>query len=229
MNQVTEIDTIARVVVAEPDNPTRELLAESLRADRYDAVEASGPSEILQACAEGVDVVVIDSSLRRALELLRFSLASQPVVIMLGDASDGDIAVAVADGAEDYLGKPFDYAELLTRIRVIQRRARGEGYRDGVYRHDGIVVDVASRTVEVGEAQVLLTTKEFELLRKLVVDPRRVFTKDELLAEIWGYRPGTPSRTLDSHASRLRRKLCTAGGGEFIQNCWGVGYRLLPS
>ena len=98
--------------------------------------------------------------------------------------------------------------------------------RQGPARVGELCVDPATREVRVGERPVALANKEFELLRALAAEPRRVFTKDELLRDIWGYRPGTRTRTLDSHASRLRRKL-DPEGGRYVQNCWGVGYRLV--
>jgi DNA-binding response OmpR family regulator len=81
----------------------------------------------------------------------------------------------------------------------------------------------------VGGRAVELASKEYELLLKLMSDPRRVFTKEQLLREVWGFRSLGRTRTLDSHASRLRRKLQAGGDGPFVLNVWGVGYRLLPA
>jgi DNA-binding response OmpR family regulator len=87
-------------------------------------------------------------------------------------------------------------------------------------------VDPLTRRVEVGGRDVQLANKEFALLRTLAAEPRRVFTKDELLRDVWGFRSKGRTRTLDSHASRLRRKL-DPKGARYVCNCWGVGYRLL--
>jgi DNA-binding response OmpR family regulator len=89
-------------------------------------------------------------------------------------------------------------------------------------------VDVATRDVRVGDRRVELANKEFELLRALVAEPTRVFTKRELLQDVWGYQSLGRTRTLDSHASRLRRKL-DPERGRFVVNCWGVGYRLVEA
>jgi DNA-binding response OmpR family regulator len=92
-----------------------------------------------------------------------------------------------------------------------------------------IVVDHRARQVRVGEHAVRLAGREFELAAKLASDPRRVFTKTELLRDVWGIRAaGIRTRTVDSHASRLRRKLEAAGAPDVVVNDWGVGYRLLP-
>src|SRR5437868_3650933 len=97
----------------------------------------------------------------------------------------------------------------------------------GVIEAGRILVDQATRVVTVAGRFVMLTGREFELLVKLASDPTRVFTKEELLRDVWGFRSVGRTRTLDSHASRLRRKLARAGGGPFVVNVWGVGYRLL--
>jgi DNA-binding response OmpR family regulator len=106
---------------------------------------------------------------------------------------------------------------------VLRRRA---AKRTGVIRVGELVVDPVTRSVRVGEREVALANKEFALLRALAAEPRRVFTKEELLREVWGFRSMGRTRTLDSHASRLRRKL-DPDGSRYVFNCWGVGYRLL--
>ena len=108
---------------------------------------------------------------------------------------------------------------------VLRRR---DDRRSGPIRIGDLSIDVSQRRVEVDGAEVTLANKEYELLLMLASNPRRVFTKAELLREVWGYRTTSRTRTLDSHASRLRRKL-DPKGARFIVNCWGVGYRLLPA
>ncbi len=104
------------------------------------------------------------------------------------------------------------------------RRTRGG--REGPCRVGELVVDPVRRKVWVGEREVGLSNKEFGLLRVLASEPSRVFTKRELLEAVWGYRTPARTRTLDSHASRLRRKL-DPQGARYVVNCWGYGYRLV--
>jgi DNA-binding response OmpR family regulator len=112
--------------------------------------------------------------------------------------------------------------ELLARVRSLLRgRRRPERVVAGE-----LVVDRASRTVTVGGRRVPLAAKEFELLAQLASDPTRVFTKAELLRDVWDFPPHCRTRTLDSHASRLRRKL-SSPGRQYVINVWGVGYKLL--
>ncbi|HWH04810.1 MAG TPA: response regulator transcription factor [Gaiellaceae bacterium] len=151
-------------------------------------------------------------------------------VIVLGPERAGvaERVRAFARGADDWVGTPVVYDELAARIRAVLRRAAPPP--PARLEVDGLVIDRASRTVTVAGAPVAAAGKEFELLAKLASEPRRVFTKDELLRDVWGYRTASSrTRTLDSHASRLRRRLADAAADErrFVVNVWGVGYKLL--
>jgi DNA-binding response OmpR family regulator len=123
--------------------------------------------------------------------------------------------------------KPFSYPELRSRVASLLRRAqqrRGQGR----LRVGALELDPASRDVRLHGARIDLSQKEFALLRALAAEPTRVFTKEELLRTIWGYRSIGTTRTLDSHACRLRHKL-GAYGDRYVINVWGVGYRLVDA
>jgi DNA-binding response OmpR family regulator len=152
-------------------------------------------------------------------------------VIVLGreQADVVDRIQAFRQGCDDYVAPPFDYQELVVeRIRAVLRRVRPR--LEDVIDVPPIRIDVRTRVVRVGGRRMQLAQKEYELLLCLAREPDRVFTKAELLLQIWGYRTGSRTRTLDSHASRIRRKLREAGATSgFVENDWGVGYKLLPS
>src|SRR5438874_8474630 len=149
-----------------------------------------------------------------------------PVIVLGPPESDTvDRVRAFERGCDDFLARPFDYEELLARIRAVLRRTAPPEHELVVA--GPIRVDLATRTVTVGGRAVRLAGKEYELLLKLMTDPDRVFTKEQLLREVWGFMSLGRTRTLDSHASRLRRKLRQAGAGPCVVNVWGVGYRLL--
>lgn len=117
------------------------------------------------------------------------------------------------------------YLELRAHIDALLRRAMARPSR--ILRIANVAIDIAARTVAVGGKTLTLTNCEFQLLLALAADPERVFTKAELMRDVWGYATGVSSRTLDSHACRVRRKLQEAGAGEsLLHNVWGVGYRL---
>jgi DNA-binding response OmpR family regulator len=120
--------------------------------------------------------------------------------------------------------KPFHYPELVARIGAVLRRA-GSRRDQGVLTVGELRIDPVSREVTVEGRLIDLSAKEFALLRALAEEPTRVFTKEELLRDVWGFKLMGSTRTLDSHASRLRRKL-SGSGRRWIVNVWGVGYRL---
>jgi DNA-binding response OmpR family regulator len=146
------------------------------------------------------------------------------VILLTGRGSEADRVRGFARGADDYVVKPFHYPELVARISAVLRRASGR--RDqGVLLVGELRIDPVSREVTLDGARMELSAKEFALLRTLAAEPTRVFTKEELLRDVWGFQLMGSTRTLDSHASRLRRKLMPSGR-RWIVNVWGVGYRL---
>ncbi|WP_051324890.1 winged helix-turn-helix domain-containing protein [Candidatus Solirubrobacter pratensis] len=123
------------------------------------------------------------------------------------------------------MGKPFGYGELRLRIAAVLRRTRERVHR-GRIRIGALEIDPAGRVATLRGRRVELAAKEFALLKTLASAPTRVFTKEELLRDVWGFRAQGATRTLDSHACRVRRKLAR-DGDHFIVNVWGVGYRLV--
>jgi DNA-binding response OmpR family regulator len=228
---------IASVVVCEDDTVTLELLCDNLAADRFGVLPAPSASDALRLCRyKQPDLMLLDLTLPDAsgLDVLceireadgvdsRFD-PRLPVIVLTGRGADEERVRGLSCGADDYVVKPFHYPELRARMGAVLRR-RAER-RDGPCRAGEIVVDPARRKAWVGSRQVQLSNKEFSLLRVLASDPHRVFSKRELLGDVWGYRSPTRTRTLDSHASRLRRKL-DPEQGRYVVNCWGVGYRLV--
>ena len=122
-------------------------------------------------------------------------------------------------------GKPFVYDELVARMRAVLRRTSGPRHARLTVRD--LEIDLAARIVTVAGEHVQLSAKEYELLVALAEDPERVFKKEDLLRDVWGFRSLGRTRTFDSHASRLRCKLAQAGAEDCVLNVWGVGYRLL--
>ena len=128
-------------------------------------------------------------------------------------------------GSDDVVSKPFSYPELRARVRALLRRSHGH-LRRPVIEVGALRIDAIARAVRVGETTIDLAAKEYDLLVHLAGEPTRLFTKAELLRDVWGFRAQGRTRTLDTHACRLRNKLTDAGHGRFIENVWGVGYRL---
>ena len=150
-----------------------------------------------------------------------------PVIVLGRSEADAIERVrAFRRGCDDYVPRPFHYDELVERIRAVLRRVRPPD--DAVVEAGSLRIDARTRSVTACGKRIHVAQKEYELLLKLAREPDRVFTKRELLREVWGYTADARTRTLDSHASRLRRKLREADPvTPFIENKWGVGYRLL--
>jgi DNA-binding response OmpR family regulator len=232
-----EREEIASLVVCEDDDVTLDLLCEHLAADRFGVMPAPCASDALRLCRYNQpDLLLLDLSLPDAsgLDVLREIREADgidsrfdprlPVIVLSGRNSETDRVRGLDSGADDYLVKPFRYPELRARIGAVLRRRSHP--QDGPRRVGDLVVDPVRRRVTVGEREVHLTNKEFDLLRALSSDPTRVFTKQELLDAVWAYKGPSKTRTLDSHASRLRRSL-DPEKGRFVINCWGIGYRLI--
>jgi DNA-binding response OmpR family regulator len=210
------------LLLAEPESATRGFLERHLRQDGFEVLEAVDGEALAIAELSRPDLVLASDSL--ALELCRRS-SDVPVIVLGRTDSDAvDRVRAFAGGCDDYLARPFHYEELLARIRAVLRRVTPPE-RDYIEVGE-LRIDRAARRVLVAGVPVVLAAKEYDLLVKLAGDPSRVYTKEELLREVWGFRSLGRTRTLDSHASRLRRKL-SAAGGAFVRNVWGVGYSLL--
>ena len=228
---------IANLVVCEDDAPTLELLCDHLVADRFTALPAPSAADALRLCRfNRPDLLLLDLSLPDAsgLDVLRAIRDADgegaqcdpalPVIVLTGRGADADRVRGLELGADDYLVKPFHYGELRARIGAVLRR--GAGASEGPFRVGNLVLDPVRRKVWVGDRQVALSNKEFGLLKALIAEPARAFSKRELLEAVWGYRTPASTRTLDSHASRLRRKL-DPESGRFVVNDWGYGYRLV--
>jgi DNA-binding response OmpR family regulator len=210
------------LLLAEPEPATRGFLERHLRQDGFDVVEALDGEAFDLLELTRPDLVLAADSL--AADLCRRA-ANVPIIVLgRADSDPVDRVRAFDGGCDDYVARPFHYEELLARIRAVLRRASPPA-RERIEVGD-LLIDRAARRVMVSGASVMLAAKEFELLVKLAGEPTRVFTKEQLLREVWGFRSLGRTRTLDSHASRLRRKL-SAAGGDYVRNVWGVGYSLV--
>ncbi|MEA2455317.1 MAG: two-component system, OmpR family, phosphate regulon response regulator PhoB [Thermoleophilaceae bacterium] len=234
---MNRLPPIRSVLVVEDDQVTRAFLVDNLTADGLRAAGASGVGEGLRAIeVRQPSLVVLDLGLEDGsglalLDRVRASdgLASridpdQPVIVLSGRAGDADRVRSFARGADDHLNKPFLYAELLARVRAVLRRAEGRGAR-GVMRVGELTLDPSTRAVRLAGRRVELAAKEFALLLALAEEPTRVYGKQELLRDVWGYLSPGQTRTLDAHAYRLRKKL-RPSGRPWVVNVRGVGYKL---
>jgi DNA-binding response OmpR family regulator len=215
------------VVVIEDEAPIADAVAARLRSEGFTVeTAADGPAGVELVERTRPDLVVLDLMLPGfdGLEVCRRIQKDRPVPVLMLTARDSetDLLVGLAVGADDYLTKPFSPRELVARVRTILRRAERQQEHGAppVVRLGAVEADPATRRVTNGDEQVHLTPTEFDLLHVLGRRPGIVFTREQLLAEVWGYRDGSGARTVDSHVRSLRSKL----GAGVIRTVHGVGY-----
>ncbi|GAA4206770.1 response regulator transcription factor [Actinocatenispora rupis] len=218
-----------RVLVVEDEPTIAESIAARLRAEGYLVqLAADGPAAVAAAHgAEPPDLVVLDVMLPGfdGLEVCRRIQADRPVPVLMLTARDSetDHLVGLGVGADDYLTKPFSMRVLCARVQALLRRVERASRAAGeVVALGDLEINRAERRVGRAGADIHLTPTEFDLLVRLAERPRAVLSRDQLLAEVWGWANGSGTRTVDSHIKALRRKL----GPGLIRTVHGVGYAL---
>jgi len=230
------METANSILLAEEDAATRAFLADNLAADGYDVLLAEDRRAALAAMETGrPDLVICDvngetlgllDAVRRAGGVASRIDPDVPLIVLTGRADELARVRYFDRGSDDVVSKPFSYPELRGRIRAVLRRSLPR-HGASVTRIGALRIDHAGRDVRVGDTPVAVSAMEFALLVHLAGDPARVFTRHELLRDVWGFRAPGRTRTLDCHACRLRHKLSDAGDRRFVENVRGVGYRLL--
>lgn len=220
------------IYVLEDDESIRELIIYTLNGQKMEAKGFSTPSEFWEAISEKVpSLVLLDIMLSEEdgfsiLEKLRAAPATKrlPIIMLTAKGSEYDIVRGLDIGADDYIPKPFRMMELLSRIRALLRRSGANDGRMEEYRVGNLYVNPTRHEVQVDGKDVVLTLKEFELLNLLISRQGIVFTRAQLLDEIWGYGFDGESRTVDVHVRTLRQKLGPAGN--YIETVRGIGYKI---
>jgi len=227
-----------RILLAEEHETARTSLADNLTADGYRVdVAEDRNSAVAQLRTIAPALIVVDVNghtlglldwLRGADSTLCAAAADTPVIVLTSHPDEVHRVRLLDRGGDDVIAKPFSYPELRARIAAVLRRTAPRQPRP-VLTAGPVHIDLRDRAVLVDQRPVQLSAMEYRLLCKLAAEPTRVFTRQELMADVWGYRSMGTTRTLDSHASRLRHKLCGEGHDKLVINVWGVGYRLLDS
>jgi DNA-binding response OmpR family regulator len=193
---------------------------------------ATGADALAQVALQTPALIVLDLMLPDidGIEVCKRVRQSSDVPILMLTARDEDVdkIIGLEVGADDYLTKPFNPRELVARIRSILRRATPDrrDRESETLEHGDLHIDAGRREVRVGEEEIQLAPKEFDLLWELLDHRGLVLTRDQLLERVWGYTFAGDTRTVDVHVRQLRRKL---GEASPIVTVWGVGYKVSPS
>ncbi|MGZ8625061.1 MAG: response regulator [Actinomycetota bacterium] len=220
------------VLVVDDEEAIAEAVRARLESEGYRVlVAADGPQALETAERERPDLVVLDLMLP-GMDGLEVCTQLQrgrwvPVLMLTARTEEADKVAGFAVGADDYLTKPFSLRELAVRVRAILRRVERIGQPPSTepIEHHGLAIEPSRRRVEVDGVEIQLTPLEFEILITLARDPGVVFTREQLMDRVWGYRDYAGGRVVDSHVARIRRKLDEDGNEpRFIRTVHGVGY-----
>ena len=226
-----------RILVVEDDPDICHLLEIHLRDHAYEVdVTRNGIDGLNRAGNHDYQLIVLDLMLPGldGLELcrrLRGQAITTPILMLTAKSTELDRVLGLELGADDYLTKPFSILELQARVKAILRRSElsagptGNGADERI-EHNGLTIDISRRSVTACGQPVELTAREFDLLLHFARHPGRVFSRGQLLDQVWGYSHTGYEHTVNSHINRLRKKLDGVPGAvHYIETVWGVGYR----
>lgn len=223
-----------RILIIEDQHDIQSLIALNLESEGYAISSAlDGGVGLQKAMTEPVDLIVLDLMLPvmdglTVCQKLRQNQINTPILMLTAKKMEADRVVGLEMGADDYLTKPFSIRELQARVKAMLRRVallQGEPL-ESIIQHGALTIDRQKRQVQLAGKDVVLTAKEFDLLSYLAAAPGKVFTRDQLLAGVWGYQFSGYEHTVNSHINRLRRKLeHNSAEPDYVITVWGVGYK----
>ncbi len=226
--------SMTTVLVVDDEPIVREVVVRYLQREGYTTLEASdGERARIMLESQKPDLIVLDVMLpgTDGLELCRWIRARSelPVILLTARGEEADRIVGLELGADDYVTKPFSPRELAARVRTVLRRAAPPVVTDERLAFEGLELDAGTREVRKQGEELKLTAKEFDLLWFLASNPRKVFSRDQLMSRVWGYEAALDTGTVTVHVRRLREKIeDRPSHPRFLQTVWGVGYRFAP-
>jgi len=223
-----------KVLIVEDEAPIRQMIAFNLKRGGFAVDEAPDCATARVRIADGqpdlvlMDWMLPDGSGLEATRALRREEATRalPVIMLTARAEERDKVAGLDGGADDYITKPFSGRELLARVNALLRRAAAPG--EEMLEAGELRLDPVGHRVSAGEAEVTLGPTEYRLLKFLLENPERVFTRGQLLDQVWGRNVYIEERTVDVHVRRLRQALEPSGMDRYVQTVRGAGYRLSP-
>jgi len=229
------IVTRKRVLIVDDEADLRTMLSSYLIADGFEVLQATNGEQGLESATTGApDLVVLDVGLPGidGFEVLRRlrSSSNVPVIMLTARTEEVDRVVGLSVGADDYVTKPFSPRELVARITAVLRRVGPPQNKPSAEMIEfvGLSIDTASREVTCDERNIELSALEFDLLAALALSPRRVYTRQQLMEEVWGWDYVAVDRVVDVHISNLRKALRDdTQKPRFIATVRGVGYKFV--
>ncbi|MGN4425587.1 response regulator transcription factor [Bacillus cereus group sp. MYBK30-1] len=220
-----------KILVVDDESSIRNLIRMQLEMEGYEVLTAADGREAVERWNEQPDVLILDVMLPdtdgyELLRLFREKDRDIPVLMLTAKSQMNDKLLGLQLGADDYVTKPFNYAELILRVKNMSRRVKKKeaAVSHEVIRAGELVICPKERKVHVEGQEIQLTYREFNLCQLFVSNPQRVFMRDELLEKVWGFEYIGNTRAVDIMVQRLRKKL--GNSGEYIKTIYGVGYKL---
>lgn len=219
-----------RILVVEDEPAIAESVAYALRRDGFEAVTA-GDSEAAGRAVDGAQLILLDLMLPdgSGFDLIhrwRHAGIETPIIVLSSRDDESDRIAALESGADDYVTKPFSPREVVARVRAVLRRSQ-QASEAALAVEPLLRVDEGTRRAFLNGLELELTRVEFDLLKSMLIEPGRVYTRARLIDSVWGDGFAISDRTVDSHIKSLRRKVAEAGGDPgLIETVRGVGYRI---
>lgn len=220
------------ILVVEDEEPVRELLRLYLEKEGFQVeIAVDGEEAMLKFSGSRPDLILLDIMLPKVdgwavcREIRKQS--STPIIMLTARGEELDRVLGLEMGADDYITKPFSPREMVARVKAVLRRVQQTGVRKNaeVITLPGLVIDNSAKQVEMNGKVVPTPPKEFDLLWFFACNPGQVFTREQLLQQIWEYDYMGDPRTVDTHIKRLREKLSANTGRRYIKTVWGRGYK----
>jgi DNA-binding response OmpR family regulator len=225
---------VTTVLVVDDEPIVREVVVKYLEREGFRTLEAADGDrarELLERDPPGLVVLDVMLPGTDGLELCRWirSRSDLPVILLTARGEEADRIVGLELGADDYVTKPFSPRELAARVRTVLRRSAPTDPKVERLSFETLEIDAATREVTREGQALRLTAKEFDLLYFLARHPRRVFSRQQLMARVWGYESALDTGTVTVHIRRLREKIePDPSRPRFLETLWGVGYRFTP-
>lgn len=221
-----------KILVVDDEKEMRQLLRIYLLQENYLVEEAADGSEAYQKVLKNdYDLMILDVMMPlmdgwETIAQVR-KVSDIPIILLTAKGTIEDKVQGLSSGADDYLVKPFDEAELMVRVKALLRRAQKTNENDEWLKYKGIVMNITERTVLYKDQLISLTQTEFDLLEVFISHHGKVFSREQLVEHIWGIEFTGDDRTVDSHIKNLREKLSAYGIEKtFVKTVWGIGYKV---
>lgn len=221
-----------RILIVDDEIEMRQLLRIYLQQENYLVQESSNGKEAYERIiSNDYDLMILDVMMPlmdgwETIDQVR-KVSDIPIILLTAKGAVQDKVAGLSAGADDYLVKPFDEAELMVRVKALLRRTQKISKNDDVLKYKGIIINLSARTVMYQDNQVIVTQTEFDLLKTFIQHSGMVLSRKQLVELIWGIDFMGDDRTIDSHIKNLREKLFVSGiEKSLVKTVWGIGYKV---